>query len=233
MSHKPEGYQQAVILLNLFEIPANQTRFLQYRQQIAEYMSQQPGYISTVLLQSLNPKAKFRFVNVAVWASPRDFPVARISLETKQLALPKNMAFHPSFFQVVAGSIDDKGYEFHHKYLRKQIRSVILINAFEVASSQDSEFIQYWQRVSEYMRQQTGFISAVLHQNLNPKEKFGFVNVAVWSTSQDFQTASNSERFRQLSKGEEIVFYPSLYQVVTESNGIGGVKKVILTQNPE
>ena len=92
--------------------------------------------------------------------------------------------------------------------------SVILINPFEVsAETEEDEFLRGWERAAEYMRQQPGFVSSHLHRALQPDARFRFINIAEWSSPQDFQAAVTSEEFRDISKGAG-PGSPALYEVV-------------------
>ena len=92
--------------------------------------------------------------------------------------------------------------------------SVILINPFEVPEgTEDEQFLRGWERAAEYMRQQPGFVSSRLHRALAPDARFRFINVAEWASPQDFQSAVDSEEFRELAKGGS-PGSPALYEVV-------------------
>ena len=92
--------------------------------------------------------------------------------------------------------------------------SVILINPFEVPEgTSDDEFLRGWERAADYMRQQPGFVSSRLHRALGPDARFRFINVAEWSSPQDFQAAVSSEQFRELAK-DAGPNSPALYEVV-------------------
>ena len=92
--------------------------------------------------------------------------------------------------------------------------SVILINPFEVPGrTEDEQFLRGWERAAEYMRQQPGFVSSRLHRALAPDARFRFINVAEWASPQDFQSAVDSEEFRELAKGGS-PGSPALYEVV-------------------
>lgn len=56
----------AVTLINPFEVSEGQEeQFLKEWTEAAEVLRQEPGFLSTRLHKSLNPQAKFRFINVA------------------------------------------------------------------------------------------------------------------------------------------------------------------------
>ncbi len=80
---------QPVILINSFEVPeGEEEQFLKVWHEVGEHLRQAPGFISTRLHQSLDPQAKFRFVNVAQWESPQHFQAA-MSIEAVQLLSQK------------------------------------------------------------------------------------------------------------------------------------------------
>jgi heme-degrading monooxygenase HmoA len=78
----------SVILINPFEVPegVDDEAFLRGWQRAAEYMAQQPGFVSSHLHRALAPDARFRFVNIAEWASPQDFQTAVSGNEFRQIA---------------------------------------------------------------------------------------------------------------------------------------------------
>ncbi|HYT46687.1 MAG TPA: antibiotic biosynthesis monooxygenase family protein [Methylomirabilota bacterium] len=60
---------QLVILINPFEVPAGEEeRFLKAWHEADEHLRRAPGFLSTQLHESLDPQAKFRFINVAQWS---------------------------------------------------------------------------------------------------------------------------------------------------------------------
>ncbi len=78
----------SVILINPFEVPDGTVdeEFLRGWERAAEYMRQQPGFVSSRLHRALAPDARFRFINVAEWASPKDFHAGVGSDEFRVLA---------------------------------------------------------------------------------------------------------------------------------------------------
>jgi heme oxygenase (mycobilin-producing) len=78
----------SVILINPFEVPAgtDDDEFLRGWERAADYMREQPGFVSSRLHRALAPDARFRFINVAEWASPQDFQAAVNSEEFRELA---------------------------------------------------------------------------------------------------------------------------------------------------
>jgi heme-degrading monooxygenase HmoA len=78
----------SVILINPFEVPegTEDEDFLRGWERAADYMRQQPGFLSSSLHRALAPDARFRFINVAEWASPQDFQAAVGSDEFREIA---------------------------------------------------------------------------------------------------------------------------------------------------
>ena len=92
----------SVILINPFEVPAetNDEAFLRGWDRAAEYMRQQPGFVSSRLHRALAPDARFRFINLAEWASPQDFQSAVGSDEFREIA-KHGVLGSPALYEVV------------------------------------------------------------------------------------------------------------------------------------
>ena len=89
-----------VILINPFEVPATSgDDFLASWSQAADYMRRQPGFAGTRLHRALSPEARFGFVNLAEWESPRHFQAAVTSPEFGEMTkeAPKG---YPSLYEV-------------------------------------------------------------------------------------------------------------------------------------
>jgi len=66
-----------VVLINPFEVPQGQEEeVLTGWHEAARQLEQAPGFLSTRLHESLDPQAKFRFINVAEWESLQHFQAA-------------------------------------------------------------------------------------------------------------------------------------------------------------
>ena len=92
----------SVILINPFEVPegTDDEEFLRGWQRAADYMRQQPGFLSSRLHRALRPNARFRFVNVAEWASPEDFQAAIEDEEFREIA-QRGVPGSPALYEVV------------------------------------------------------------------------------------------------------------------------------------
>jgi heme-degrading monooxygenase HmoA len=66
-----------VTLINVFEVPEGALEeAIEGWEAARDFLSAEPGYISTALHQSLTDEARFRLVNVAVWESAEAFAAA-------------------------------------------------------------------------------------------------------------------------------------------------------------
>jgi len=90
-----------IVLINPFEVPpAADERFLAGWQAAADHLSGQPGFAGTRLHRALAADARFRFVNVAEWASPDHFRAAVTSEEFRRL-VQGAPAGSPSLFEIL------------------------------------------------------------------------------------------------------------------------------------
>ena len=90
------------VLINVFEVPEGRDdEFLAHWSDAKRFMEQQRGYISTALHRSLDPTARFRYINVAVWATPADFQAAVRHPEFVKLREATPFASYPSLYEVV------------------------------------------------------------------------------------------------------------------------------------
>jgi heme-degrading monooxygenase HmoA len=91
---------EPVVLINAFEVPEGEDEaFLAGWERQRDFLSAQPGYLSTRLHRSLAPDADFRFVNVALWESAQAFRDATSQPEFG--AAPVRFRFHASLYEVV------------------------------------------------------------------------------------------------------------------------------------
>ncbi|GHO89530.1 antibiotic biosynthesis monooxygenase family protein [Dictyobacter formicarum] len=91
---------------------------------------------------------------------------------------------------------------------------VVLINVFEVPVGAEEEFLAWWQRSSEVLKQEPGFIDAKLHRSLKVGARFQFINVAHWETEEALDVARTRHKAAlqaPVGKGT-----PSLYEVALQ-----------------
>jgi heme-degrading monooxygenase HmoA len=67
-----------ITLINAFEITqvGKEDEFIQLWNETAHLMTKEPGFIDTKLHRSLDPKARFQFVNIAHWENPETWQQA-------------------------------------------------------------------------------------------------------------------------------------------------------------
>lgn len=91
-----------VVLINPFEVPEGKDEeFLAGWEAAKEYMERQKGYVSTRLHRSVDPKARFRFINVAEWESPQDFIAALNNPEFVAIRNAVPFPHYPSVYEVI------------------------------------------------------------------------------------------------------------------------------------
>jgi heme oxygenase (mycobilin-producing) len=92
-----------IVLINPFEVPQGQEEaFLKGWHAAAEHLRQAPGFLSTRLHESLDPQAKFRFVNVAEWESPQHFQAAVRTEAFEQISRKMPFTASPALYRVIA-----------------------------------------------------------------------------------------------------------------------------------
>jgi heme-degrading monooxygenase HmoA len=95
--------------------------------------------------------------------------------------------------------------------------SVILINCFEVPPGREDDFLRGWHAIAEHLVKQPGYVATKLHRSLRPDARYPFINVGVWASPQDFQSATTSDEFRELAAAlAEFPATPGLYNVEYE-----------------
>jgi heme-degrading monooxygenase HmoA len=90
--------------------------------------------------------------------------------------------------------------------------SVTLINIFEVPAGDEDEFIAAWEKTRDYLMTLPAHIDTALHQSLHDA-RFRFVNIAHWTSEDEFNAAIGSQGFREAASGLRWPFSPALYQV--------------------
>ncbi len=97
----PSDAEPGVVLINPFTVdPQNADVFLKAWGASADYLRQQPGFISTKLHRSLNPDATFQYVNIAIWESPQAFKAAVSTPEFRQIAASLPTQGNPNLYQL-------------------------------------------------------------------------------------------------------------------------------------
>ncbi len=96
--------ESKVVLINVFELEAEQEApVMAVWLQSKDFLAKQPGYINTRMHKNIDAAGKFRFINVAEWASPQDFRAASKAMnESAVPKMPQGVRFSPGLFTVVA-----------------------------------------------------------------------------------------------------------------------------------
>ncbi len=98
----PAGAAQGVVLINAFEVPADQDEaFLSEWEVTRDVLREQPGYLATQLHRSLSPQADFRFVNIGRYESPQAFRSAIQQPAFQAASSGIAYAAHPSLYEVI------------------------------------------------------------------------------------------------------------------------------------
>jgi len=93
-----------VKVINPIEVPSGMgAEALAIWDAYADVFRKQPGYIGTQLHRSVDPNAKFLFINVAEWRSAEDFLRALDSDEIKAIGqgFPAEMPHYPSVYEII------------------------------------------------------------------------------------------------------------------------------------
>ncbi len=94
----------SVILINPFDIPeGKEEEALAFWELAADFMREQPGFLSTGLHKAVVPWAHFKLINVAEWESAEHFEAVINSTEFKDLTGPYMELFphYPGLYEVV------------------------------------------------------------------------------------------------------------------------------------
>ena len=94
---------------------------------------------------------------------------------------------------------------------------IVLINTFVVPTHMEDAFLQWWRLSRMFFNAQPGFVSAKLHRSLDQKERYRFINVAEWESSEAYRSALGSLWSavpRPTIPGLE--WHPVLYEVIED-----------------
>lgn len=97
-----------VILINPHEVPEDkEAEFLKGWGEVVDILRKEPGYISTKLYRSLDPKARFRFINAGEWESQSLFAKAMVKAATARPVSFRSVSAHanPALYRVVKADL--------------------------------------------------------------------------------------------------------------------------------
>lgn len=95
-----------VVLINPFNVPENKLdESIQFWEKARNFLSQEPGYVSTKLHSSLKPKAEYQLINVAEWKSAAEFKAAtkkmRAYFKKNKIAPPTGLKPNAALYSVI------------------------------------------------------------------------------------------------------------------------------------
>ena len=92
-----------VVLINPFVVePAHEVDFVAGWMETAAVFSAEPGYVDTRLHRSIDPDARFRYVNIAHWSSAEAWRDAMDHFPPKEKAQP-GIEANPALYQLAPG----------------------------------------------------------------------------------------------------------------------------------
>lgn len=93
----------SVILINPFTVPEGKLdEAIKSWENGRDFLSQQPGYISTKLHQSLDPEAQYALINVAEWETPAQFKAAIAAMRARSAFTPiEGVVPAPALYKVI------------------------------------------------------------------------------------------------------------------------------------
>lgn len=190
---------KSVTLFNFFDVPDGADgEFLAGWERAREVIDGWGGFRWTALHRSLQPKAEFRYVNVAEIESVEAWQAA-----VMDPAFPRDMPGtpHPGLYEPIR---EDPTSE--------EAECVILINPFEVADEEDDGFLAGWERARDFLREQPGYLGTRLYRSIYSPVEFRYVNRGAFATAERFGRAISDPAFP--GRAMPYKAHPMLYEVV-------------------
>lgn len=196
------GYVQVVRLISAFEVPPDADEaFIAGWENARDVATARGGSSVTALHRALRGDVEFRFVDVALVESADAWRRAIGDAELPGATM--QFKAHSGLYEVV-----------HEDGIAESPGGVILINPFEVPTSDDERFLTGWERVREMLATQRGYLGTRLHRSL-AAARFRYVNIARWSSPLAFSRAVQRPEFQQAAAAAmTFPSHPALYQVV-------------------
>lgn len=188
---------EPITLINLFTVPPGESEaFLHHWRRSARIMAARYGFVRARLYQAMDDTVRFRFVNVAEWASGVAFDRARTDpdfltesrrvLGEPGLHITGRPAPYRIAFDVKAGDRPDRGHDG-----RPRSGPVTQISPFTVPREESDRFLRHLWDVSPVTSTRMGFMGGRLYRSLDDGVEFSFVDVGQWTdeTALDRATA--------------------------------------------
>lgn len=180
-----------VTLINPFEVAAGQeAAFVENWKRTAAVFSGKPGYLDTRLHRSLDPAARFRFVNVAHWESAEAWAEAIKAFPPKEGGLAGIKANPALYEPMPGGSIGAR-----HASTGEDDAFTQVVR-FEVEPDKQGALIAaIAAEVERWVCRRPGFVSATLHASLDGRH---VLNYARWRTEADFAAFTDDPESERL-----------------------------------
>jgi heme-degrading monooxygenase HmoA len=190
-----------VRLISAFEVPPDaDEEFIAGWEHARDSLTQRDGASATALHRALRGDAEFRFVNVALVESAEAW--RRAIGDAELPGATGQFKAHSGLYEVV-----------HEDGVPEGPGGVILINPFEVPTSDDERFLAGWDRARQVLATQRGYLGTRLHRSL-AAARFRYVNIARWSSPLMFSRAVQRPELQQAAAAMPFRSHPALYQVV-------------------
>jgi heme-degrading monooxygenase HmoA len=104
----PDEATRPVTLINRFVVPDGRDEVFQHLwTETSRYFRAQPGFVSLRLHRAVTPDARYRFVNVAQWASAAQYRAPHLSDEFRHLITQqawREFPSTPTLYEIVAAA---------------------------------------------------------------------------------------------------------------------------------
>ena len=79
--------------------------------------------------------------------------------------------------------------------------ALVFFTTCQIAQASKPAFLEQFDKVARYMQRQAGLISYQLYESTDPQAFYQFINVAHWTSGNDFNSAFQSDDFKVLIQG--------------------------------
>lgn len=101
--------------------------------------------------------------------------------------------------------------------MKEPSRRVVLINVFVVPTAAESTFMMWWRTGRMALGMRPGFVSARLLRSLDKRERYRFVNIVEWDSSENEKTLlAHTMALMPAPPIPGLRFYPELCESVSE-----------------
>lgn len=95
-----------VILINPFTVPTEKLEeSVSFWEKAREFLQKEPGYVSTILHQSIHTDATYQLINVAEWESVETYQSAtkkmREYFRSEQVKMVEGLQYDPALYRVI------------------------------------------------------------------------------------------------------------------------------------